>query len=48
LAKLVNALRDDKILKISVPNAENSIKIIKTNKAFSFLSLTEIMPIAPL
>ena len=48
LAKLVNALRDDGILKISVPNADNSIKLIKKNKTFSSLSLNEIMPIAPL
>ena len=48
LQRLVGALADDGILKISVPNAKAVVRKMARGVSFGALSRAEIMPIAPL
>jgi 2-polyprenyl-3-methyl-5-hydroxy-6-metoxy-1,4-benzoquinol methylase len=48
LERLVESLSPDGLIKISVPNASNSLKKIKRSKSFAALSAENQMPIAPL
>ena len=48
LKRLVTALTDSGIIKISVPDATNSLRKLRRSGVFSSLSPDQIMPIAPL